>query len=182
MSWFTKLFIDEAKAALSAHGGFYGDGDDDTQMYILQDEDGTEWPAVLVDEETVFDATANDIREGKLAATEDGVTLGTKEIPAYITTEGVQIIMAGSPMHIKPGRNKHEYTKLLAVVCPFNTTLLNSVAAEKACIEGKVYPVASTESLATVTVNDDAKAIDLGIANDGTSLVLIRYFTYKEEN
>lgn len=183
MSWFTKLFINEAKAALSAHGGCYGDGDsdDDTQMYILQDEDGTEWPAVLVDEETVFDATANDIREGKVAATDAGVTLGTKEIPAYITTEGFQIIPAGNAMKITPGNGKHAYTKILAVICPFNTSMAKSVAVEKSCIEDVVYPVNSTEAISNITVDNNAKAIDLGIVNEGTTLAIIRYFTYKEE-
>lgn len=82
------LFIDEAKPALDRHSGTGGGSGDDTQAYILVDENGVEIPAVLVDEYTVFDATANDIRAGKTAATEEGVTLGTKEIPAYYVEEG----------------------------------------------------------------------------------------------
>ena len=80
MSWFTELFINEAKPALDRHSGS-GLGGDDTQAYILVDESGKESPAVLVDKETVFDATANDIREGKTAATEAGVTVGTLVVP-----------------------------------------------------------------------------------------------------
>lgn len=180
MSWFTELFINEAKPALERHSGS-GWGEDDTQAYILVDEDGNEYPAVLVNEETVFDATANDIREGKIAATEDGVTVGTKEIPAYITTEGFKLISAGKPITITMNDGKHEYTKLLAIVCAYNTSMTNSVAVEKSCINDKVYPAASTEVLATVSVDNVAKAIDLGILNESDKPVLIRYITYKEE-
>lgn len=180
MSWFTNLFINEAKAALSAHDGYYG-GDDDTQMYILQDEDGTEYPAVLVDEETVFDATANDIREGKVAATDDGVITGTKEIPAYITTEGSQLVPAGKPFAIRMRANRCDYTKLQVLICAYQSNLANSVATEKVSINGKVYDVGSTDELAIVVADVDKGQIDLGIINEGDSPRVIRYFTYKEE-
>lgn len=184
MSWFLKLFINEAKPALKRHSGGYGDGsgsDDGTQMYILVDEDGNEFPAVLVDEETVFDATPNDIREGKVAATETGVTVGTKEIPAYYVTEGTKIITAGKPMNIVMTHGKHAYTELLAVICPFNTKLANSVAVEKSCIKDYVYPAGSTDAISAITVDNDAETINLGISNDSNKPVLIRFFTYKEE-
>lgn len=180
MNWFSTLFIEEAKKALERHSG-NGWGEDDTQAYILVDEEGNEYPAVLVSEETVFDATANDIREGKVAATEAGVTVGTKEIPAYITTEGRKLITAGQRMMITLNDGKHEFTKLLAVICSYNTTMTDSVSVEKSCIDSKVYPVASTEALATIVVDHDAKAIDLGIMNETEKPVIIRYITYKEE-
>lgn len=180
MSWFTEMFINEAKPALDRHSGS-GWADDGTNAYILVDEEGNEYPAVMVNEETVFDATANDIREGKTAGTEDGVTVGTKEIPLYITTEGIEVITAGSPMVITLNDGKHAYTKLQAVVCPYNTSLTNSVAVEKTCIEDHVYAVGSTEILSDVTIDDDEKAIKLGITNTSAKPVLIRYFTYKEE-
>lgn len=181
MDWFTDLFIDEAKPALDRHSGLGGGSDSDTNMYILVDESGTEYPAVVVDEETIFDATANDIREGKVAATEDGVIVGTKEIPAYITTEGTQLIRAGSPMIINPGERKYDYTKLLATICAYNTTLANSVAVYKTCISGNVYNVSSTEVISKITIDHEAKNINLGLINDGTGRMVIRYITYKEE-
>ena len=181
MDWFIKLFINEVKPALNRHNGSGGGSDSDDKMFILLDEDGTEYPAVVVNEETVFDATANDIREGKIAATEEGVTIGTKEIPAYITTEGSKLIRAGKPMIITTTGNKYEYTKLLAAVCAYNTSMSNSVAVTMSCINDYVYPVASTEVLAAVTIDRDAKNINLGLVNDSTNSVVIRYITYKEE-
>lgn len=179
MSWFTKLFINEAKAALNAHSGGYG-GDDDTQMYILQDEDGTEWPAVLVDEETVFDATANDIREGKVAATDDGVITGTKDIPSYYTSEGYRLITVGKPFETNP-LEYYDFTKLQAIICPFSETVANSVAAEKVAFGENVYLVNSTDIVAKVTRDDIGKKINFGFTNDTSSIYVLRYFTYKEE-
>lgn len=50
---------------------------------IFQTEGGEEMYAVLVGSEKVFTATANDIRKGKVAATDVGVVTGTKDIPDY---------------------------------------------------------------------------------------------------
>lgn len=153
---------------------------EETNTYILVDEEGNEIPAVLVGEEIVFTATANDIREGTVAATAKGVTVGTKEIPAYHTTEGYHLITIGSDMKIPvPGR--YDYTKMQAIVCAFNTLPANSVSAEKVVINDSVYEVGSVEPLASVTVDYDNKAINLGIKNDSGNICVIRYFTYKEE-
>lgn len=155
---------------------------EDVMTYILVDEAGNEIPAVLVDEEVVFTATANDIRSGTVAATADGVTVGEKEIPAYYTTEGVQLVTAGSEFRIRiQDSNRYEYTKLQAIICPINTTVANSVAAEKVCINDNIYVTGDTTSLATVTLDHGTKEIVLGIVNDTNKLFVIRYFSYKEE-
>lgn len=156
---------------------------DDTQTYILVAEDGTEIPAVLVSSETVFDATANDIREGKRAVTDSGVTTGTKVIPSYHTTEGISYIPAGKTMDIviRTG-NRYDYTKFQAIVCAFNATIANSVVAEKVVIEDRVYEVGSAESLSEVKTNDDNKSIRLGLVNENSYPCIIRYITYKEES
>lgn len=161
-------------------GSGSGNGSDDTQTYILVDESGNEYPAVAVSEETVFDATANDIRQGKVAVTDSGVTTGTKEIPAYYTSEGVQAVPGGSAFTITNMKNC-EYTKLQALICKFNTSLSDSVATDKVSINDGVYAVDSTEIVATVTVDVENSTINLGITNEGTVPYVIRFFTYKEE-
>ena len=154
----------------------------DSATYILVDEDGNEVVGVMVDAETVFDATANDIRAGKTAATEDGVTTGEKDIPAYHTTEGFVAVPVGSKFSIYIATaERYDFTKLQAIICPFNTTVADSVAAEKVSIDRNVYQVNSTDVLATVSINPETKTIDLGIENNGDTPYIIRYFTYKEE-
>ena len=163
-------------------GGTGGSTSDDPTI-ILVDEAGTEVTAVLVDEETVLDATENDIRSGKVAATESGVTTGTKEIPAYHTTEGIQLVPSGSELKITTlsDGDRYDYTKFQAIVCPYNTSVADSVASEKVVIEDNVYATQNVDVLATISKDSDAKTVVFGITNTGTVPCLIRYMTYKEE-
>ena len=70
----------------------------DSATYILVDESGNEIPAVYVDSEQVFTATANDIRIGTVAANNDGIVEGEKEIPAYHTTTGLALTPVGDEL------------------------------------------------------------------------------------
>lgn len=47
------------------------------KTFVIVDEDGNEMTGVLVDEITIFDATAEDIKIGKVAATDSGIVTGT---------------------------------------------------------------------------------------------------------
>ena len=49
----------------------------DSATYILTDIAGNEYFAVYTDSEIVLTATANDIRQGKVAVTDSGLTTGT---------------------------------------------------------------------------------------------------------
>lgn len=157
-------------------------GEDKTQSYILIDENGNEYPAVLVSEEVVFTATEDDIREGKVAATSSGVTVGTKVIPSYNTTEGFFVFSPGERLVIPfyDKRALYDYTKFQAIICPFDVTARDSVAAEKVSINDKVYMVSSSVPLSTVSKDSTIKSIDLGIYNESDIDYVVRYFTYKE--
>lgn len=148
--------------------------------YILVDENGNEVPAVFVDNEPVFTATANDIRIGTVAVTDEGIIEGTKEIPAYHTSEGYRFVTNGSKFALPMVKDLHEYTKLQAIICPFDKSLNNSVAAEKVAIEDNVYSVQSTVSEAEITVSNEPDIIDFGMTNTSGKPYIIRYFTYKE--
>lgn len=155
---------------------------DGTQTYILRTPAGEEVAAVLVEEATVFTATANDIREGTVAATESGVTTGTKVIPSYNTSEGYVLIPSGKEFKITAlqALDKYDFTKLQVIICPYAGSVKGSVSAEKVVIDEKVYPVNSTDSLATVVRDSATKSINMGISNDSSSLYLLRYITFKE--
>lgn len=152
---------------------------DDGETYILVDEEGNEIPAVLTKEEVDLTATANDIRLGSVAVTDDGVITGEKEIPSYHTHEGMKAIMAGKPFRMVT--SDCEYTKLQALVCARGTTLSNSVSTEKVAINSGVYEVYSDQMISTVSVDIEESAIDFGINNDSDSPKIIRFFYYKEE-
>jgi hypothetical protein len=152
--------------------------DTQAKTYILMDEDGNEIPAVLVDEPVEITATANDIRIGTTAVTGDGVTVGTKEIPSYHTTFGSKIITAGSRVVLRIP--DYDYTKLQLIICLFNTSMNNSVAAEKVVIDNKVYAVRSTEILSTAVIDTTNGCVDFGIVNDSDKPCILRYSSYKE--
>lgn len=154
---------------------------DDTKTYILVDSDGNEIPAVLVDEEVTLTATANDIRLGTIAVTNDGVTEGSKVIPAYHTTEGSKVVPVGSMLKIPLSDYKCQYTKLMVLVCEFNTSMSNSVSTQMVSIGNKVYSVKSTDPLSTVTVDVASQSINLGLVNTSSRPYILRYMTYKEE-
>ena len=50
------------------------------KTFILVDEDGNELTGVVVDKVELFTATDNDVRSGKVYASNDGVSVGTLEV------------------------------------------------------------------------------------------------------
>lgn len=145
---------------------------DNSKTYILVDENGNEYPAVLVDEEVELTATTNDIRIGTIAVTGQGVVVGEKEIPSYHSSEGTKLVLNGDRF-ILPMPN-YEYTKLQAIFCT------DSVSALKVAINNKVYSVQSNVAEANITVNSVDGYVDFGIANETGKPCLIRYFSLKE--
>lgn len=146
--------------------------------YILVDEDGYEIPAVLTEEEVELTATANDIRKGSVAVTDAGVITGEKEIPPYYAYEGQRVVSSGSAFIIP--HTAYDYTKLQAIICAYNTTLSNSVAAKKVAILDNVYDVDSVDAVSSISKVSDGKLIDFGISNDTGGNCIIRYIMYKE--
>lgn len=152
------------------------------QTLILVDEDGHEMQAFLTDEEVELNATPNDIRIGMTAVTDAGVTVGEKEIPTYRTTEGTKTIKPGGRLTITMYSDACYYTRLLVVVCDYNTAVNNSVSSVMTVIDDKLYAVGSTTPLANVTVDSEKQSIDLGITNDGDKNLVIRYASIKEND
>lgn len=148
------------------------------KTFVIQDENGNEITGVVVDQETVFTAGDNDVREGMVYASDVGVSTGTKKIPSYNTTEGRKVITNGSKFVIPIP--DYDYTRLQAIICSYNTSLDDSVSTEKVVINDNVYDVQSTTSLSVVVKDSVNSGIDLGITNTSGNVCLIRYFTYKE--
>ena len=49
------------------------------KTFLLEDENGVQLTGVVVDELTVFNATAEDLKIGKVAASDSGIIIGTHE-------------------------------------------------------------------------------------------------------
>ena len=163
---------------MSISGNMVGSYSQIGKTFILVDEDGNEITGVVVDQETVFTAGDNDVREGMVYASDSGVSTGTKEIPPYHTTEGRRVVTNGSKF-ILPIQN-YDYTVLQAMICSYNTSLNNSVAVEKVVINDNIYDVQSTTSISVLQKDNENESIDFGITNTSGGMCLIRYITYKE--
>ena len=163
-------------------GKVIGGGGSTAKTYILKTEDGQEIPAVLTEEEVNLTATANDIRLGTVAVTNDGVIEGTKRIPSYETRRGTKAVKNGDTLSITSlaSNDNYDYTQLQIIVCSYNSSISNSVAAEMVGIDNNIYDVKMTESLSAITKNHDSKSIDLNITNNTGNTLIIRFFTYKE--
>lgn len=151
------------------------------KTFILTDEEGTEITGVVTEQEQVFSATDNDVREGSIYASDYGVSIGTKVIPSYHTAQGSRYIPSGSTFDIPLEElNMYDYTELQALICRYNTSMCDSVQTEKVVISDSVYNVSSTDVLATVVKNSETKTISFEITNNENDPFVLRYFTYKE--
>lgn len=151
------------------------------KTFILLDENGNELTGIVVDSKTIFDATTNDVREGKVFASDNGVEIGTKIIPAYHIFEGYKIITSGKSYTIQITKlDAYDYTKMQSIICDFNTNLNDSVFATKIAINNKIYEVLSVLEVSNITKNHENKTIEFGITNTTDKPIIIRYFLYKE--
>ena len=153
------------------------------KTFILVDEDGNEITGVCVDNPVVFTANASeDIRAGKVAATDAGVVTGSVIIPNYETSRGNTFITPGSNFAIsslKAG-NKYDYRFLQCIVTLFESSVNNSVLVEYVVIGDAIYTINTNSAIATLTKNHDTKSIDFNIINNSENTYIIRYVTYKE--
>ena len=149
---------------------------------IIEDENGNEITGVVVGQEVVFTATDNDVREGHVYAGDGGVSVGTKNIPAYRTTKKSTLVLPGENFSIDMSEyEKYNYTQLLAIISKFNTSFFDSVETDKIALGDYVYNVNSTDILSNITKNSDNKSIDFNINNNTEDIYIIHCFTYKEE-
>lgn len=168
---------------MSISGNFVGSYSQMGKTFILQDENGNEITGVIVDNPVVFTANAaEDIREGKVAATDEGVVTGSAVIPNYETTTGQRIVTSGSSFKLTnlTDNDRYDYTELQCIICPFNSSIDESVSAEKVVIGDNVYNSNSADVVATVVKNSTEKSLDFNIINTTDISYIIRYFTYKK--
>lgn len=146
----------------------------------LTDENGYTVVGAVTGSKVLLTAKPSDVKVGKIAATDEGITEGT-DTKTYRTTAGVVAIPPNAEFTIQLSEyDKYNYTEFQAMIMPWNTSIEDSVAVTKSVIEDKVYNVNSTTVVGDITKNDSDKSISFGITN-GSTPAIIRYLTYKEE-
>ena len=145
---------------------------------ILTDESGNEIATgVVVEQETVFTATDNDVREGMVYAGDSGVSTGSKIIPSYHTSYGYKLVPSGSEVRISIP--EYDYTYLMVSVAIYNTSRDQSVITTYTSIDNGMYNVGNNIKIADISVDYDNEQIVLGITVDEKSIV--RYLVTREE-
>lgn len=166
---------------MSISGGLVGSYSQMGKTFILEDENGNEVLAVMTGRETMLTATADDIKIGKVAATEDGIVNGL-DTKTYRTTQASRLILPNTEFSIPLDKyDIYNYTKFQCIISKFNTSLNDSVETDKVVINDSVYLVNSTDAISQVTKNSNTKSVDLNIINDTNLIYVVHYMTYKEE-
>lgn len=153
------------------------------KTFIIEDESGNQITGVVTEQETVFTAGDNDVREGMVYAGDDGVSTGAKNIPAYRTERGHCLISDGDHFTVSAMSeyDQYDYTELQCIIAPYNSSIKGSVASDKIVLYDNVYSINSNTSLALVSKNIEDKSIDFNIINNSGRDYVIHYFTYRKE-
>lgn len=153
------------------------------KTFILMDENGNEITGVVVDQEAMFTAGDNDVREGMIYASDSGVSTGTKNIPAYRTERGFCVVFSGENFTIPymSEYNQYDYTELQCIITEFNSDETDSVISDKIVLGDHVYATNSNNILSTVSKDMQTKSINLNLVNNTGKDYSIHYFTYRKE-
>lgn len=166
----------------SIHGiGLEGtkSGSDEQTTYVLTNADGTQSTlALLSGEQTVVPtATANDIRVGTTAITNDGYTEGTKEIPSYYSRYGTVFVQANTEAILNVP--EYDYKNLMVSIAPYNLSINESTAINYVSVESAMYEAKSTTKIADITIDTVNEQVNLGVTVN--ELSVLRYFIVREE-
>lgn len=148
------------------------------KTFIITDENGNELTGVITDQEQIFTATDNDVREGFVYASDSGVSIGSKVIPSYHTSYGCKIVLANKEVTISAP--EYDYSDLSVIISTYDTSMAQSVLSTYVSINGAMYMAGSNVKVSDITVDRENEKINLGIALSQKSV--IRYLVTREEN
>lgn len=134
-------------------------------------EDGTVLEGVVTDDAPVVDATAQDIRYGKTAITEYGVTVGKYKAQRAMSSS--LLVKPGDACVIQFDDDMYDYAA-------FQCAITASGAIKYASINNKIVSVDGAE-ISTITKDVNTKSINLNFTNDSEDTYEILYTTYRDD-
>lgn len=152
------------------------------KTFMLEVNGGkTEIAATVVGEQTVFDATENDVRKGMTFASSNGVKIGTKNIPAYETRMSSCVIKPNESCSIPlSDEDRYAYTKFQCIIVVYSSDYSNNVTTKYISMNDGLFSVETSSKVSNITKNSKTKSIDLNMTNNSSDDYEIIYFTYKE--
>lgn len=162
---------------MSISGNMVGSYSQLGKTLVLIDENGNEIMGVVVGQETIFDATDNDVREGKTYASDAGVSVGTKVIPIYYASYGKKVVLSGREATI--AIPEYDYSNLIVIISTYDTSLSQSVISTYVSVDDAMYVANGSTKVSDITVDKENEKINLGIVVNEKST--LRYVVIKEE-
>ena len=147
------------------------------KTFIIEDENGNEITGVVTEQEQIFTATDNDVREGMVYASDNGVSTGTKNIPGYHTRYGYKFALPGS--EVKISVPEYNYNNLFVTITTYDSSVDGSLSSTYVAIDGRMYVAGSATKISDITVDTVNEQINLGMTVTEKSVV--RYLVTKEE-
>lgn len=151
------------------------------KMVEIVDGNGNTLVGTVTDSAVVFDATREDVKVGKIFASNDGVQEGI-DTNTYRTTVGSKIIEPGENISIPLSQyDKYNYTKFQGVIVIYNSDYSTNVNVVGITIDDYVFSSSTSNKLSTITKNSVTKSIDFNVKNDTQNAYEVFYSTYYEE-
>lgn len=159
------------------HGNVVGCGSAPLKTVQLIDESGNELLGVVVGEETIFTATDNDVRENIVYAGNNGLSVGTKFIPAYYSNFGKKFVLKNNEAIIY--MPKYNYENLMVTISTYDTSLSQSLDVTYISIDNAMYEIGSKTKFADIVIDEENEQIKLGVVVSEKSV--LRYSIITEE-
>ena len=152
------------------------------KTFMLEVNGGkTEIAATVVGEQTVFDATENDVRKGMTFASSNGVKIGQKNIPAYETRMSYFVVEPNESCSIPlSDEDRYAYTKFQCIIVVYSSDYSSNVTTKYVSMNDGLFSVETSSKVSNITKNSKTKSIDLNMTNNSSDVYEIIYFTYKE--
>lgn len=151
------------------------------KMVEIIDGNGNTLVGTVTDSAVVFDATREDVKVGKMFASNDGVQEGI-DTKTYRTTVGSEIIKPGENISIPLSQyDQYNYTKFQGVIVIHNSDYSTNVNVVGITIDDYVFSSSTSNKLSTITKNSVTKSIDFNVKNDTQNVYEVFYSTYHEE-
>ena len=139
-------------------------------------EDGTVLEGIVAAERPNIDATAKDIRRGKTAITQYGVTEGEADMAGLMSSSCD--VTSGEPLSIYlPDNNRYNYTTFQCVV----VLQRDNAVIKYFSINDAVYSVETATKVSDITKNADTKSIDFNIVNESEDIYTIIYVVNRDD-
>lgn len=147
------------------------------KMVEIVDGNGNTLVGTVTDSAVVFDATREDVKVGKMFASNDGVQEGI-DTKIYRTTVGSEIIKPGENISIPLSQyDKYNYTKFQGVIVIHNSDYSTNVNVVGITIDDYVFSSSTSNKLSTITKNSVTKSIDFNVKNDTQNVYEVFYST-----